>query len=69
MSQLVQIGKFNFRFQCQPECTNCRTMAGDVCLTEDDADRIAAHLDLTAGRPSPQADSAIPTTIPKTPDQ
>lgn len=47
MSQLVQIGEFNFRFECQPECTQCCTMAGDVYVTEDDADRIAAHLELT----------------------
>ena len=47
MSQLVQIGQFNFRFECQPECTQCCTMAGNVYLTEHDADRIAAHLEVT----------------------
>ena len=47
MSELVQIGQFNFRFECQPECTHCCTMAGNVFLTEDDVDRIAAHLELT----------------------
>ena len=50
MSDFVQIGKFNFRFECQPECTHCCTMAGDVFLTEDDADRIAAHLEITSAQ-------------------
>ena len=47
MSELVQIGKFNFRFQCQPGCTACCTQSGDVYLTDDDVDRIARYLKLT----------------------
>jgi len=43
-SQLVQIGDFNFRFECQPGCTECCTHPGDVHLTPGDVTRIAAYL-------------------------
>ena len=46
VSALVQIGKFNFRFECVPECTNCCTHPGDVFLTDEDVARIAEHLEL-----------------------
>ncbi len=48
MSQAVQLGNFNFRFQCQPACTNCCTGAGEVYLADEDVDRIAARLGTTA---------------------
>jgi Fe-S-cluster containining protein len=47
MSQLVQIGRHNFRFQCQPGCTNCCTQEGDVYLAAEDVPRIADYLGLT----------------------
>jgi Fe-S-cluster containining protein len=47
VSELVQIGRFNFRFQCQSGCTNCCTQPGEVYLAADDAERIAAHLGVT----------------------
>lgn len=47
MSKLVQIGDFNFRFVCQPECTNCCTQEGEVFLTPEDVSRIAAYLKMT----------------------
>src|SRR2546425_371953 len=46
MTEPVAIGRFNFRFECQPGCTNCCTQSGYVYLTEEDVDRIAAHLHL-----------------------
>ena len=46
MSELVEIGKVNFRFECQPGCINCCTQSGHVYLTEEDIDRISAHLKL-----------------------
>ncbi len=48
MSSLVQIGKINFRFECQPGCIECCTQAGEVYLTADDVSRIASHLGQTA---------------------
>lgn len=47
MSDLVVIGDFNFRFQCQPGCTECCTQEGDVWMTGDDAERAAKLLDVT----------------------
>jgi Fe-S-cluster containining protein len=47
MQDLVEIGKFGFRFTCQPGCTNCCRQPGEVWLTEEDRDRIAAHLGLS----------------------
>jgi hypothetical protein len=47
VSDSVLIGRFNFRFQCQPGCTACCEQPGDVYLTAEDRDRIAADLDLT----------------------
>lgn len=47
MSELVQIGRHNLRFQCQPGCTNCCTQPGDVYLTPEDVPRIAAYLKLS----------------------
>jgi Fe-S-cluster containining protein len=46
MSQLVQIGRHHFRFECQSGCTNCCRQPGEVYLTEDDVPRIARFLDL-----------------------
>ncbi len=46
MSPPVEVGKLNFRFECQPGCTNCCTQSGDVWLTEEDVERIAAYLSL-----------------------
>jgi Fe-S-cluster containining protein len=50
MSDLVQIGRHHFRFQCQPGCTNCCSRPGEVYLTAEDVARIAASLDLTPGQ-------------------
>lgn len=47
MSDLVQIGRHHFRFECQSGCINCCTQPGEVYLTEDDIPRIAAYLDQT----------------------
>ena len=47
MSSLVQIGTFNFRFECVNECTNCCSHPGDVFLTELDTERIAYYLGLS----------------------
>ncbi len=47
MSSLVQIGKVDFHFECQRGCLECCTQTGEVYLTEDDAQRIAAHLGQT----------------------
>jgi Fe-S-cluster containining protein len=44
MSDLVQIGRQHFRFECQSGCTNCCTQPGEVYLTEDDVPRIAAYI-------------------------
>ena len=38
MSNPVQIGNVNFRFECQSGCTNCCTQPGEVYLTEDDVE-------------------------------
>ena len=46
MSEPVTVGKFNFRFECQPGCTNCCTQSGDVYLNEDDITRIASYLEM-----------------------
>ncbi len=45
MSKAVEVGRFNFRFECQSGCTNCCTQPGEVYLTEDDVTRIAAYLE------------------------
>ena len=47
MGNLVEIGKFNFRFECQPGCVACCTQRGEVYLTEPDLKRIAERLELT----------------------
>ena len=47
MRDLVKIGEFNFRFQCQPGCVACCTQTGEVYLNDEDLARIAAHLKLT----------------------
>ncbi len=47
VSDLVQIGRFNFRFQCQSGCTNCCTQPGEVYLAEGDAGRIAEYVGLS----------------------
>ena len=47
MAELVQIGDFKFRFQCQPGCVACCTQSGEVYLNDEDLERIAAHLELT----------------------
>jgi len=46
VSSLVQIGTFDFRFECVAECTNCCTHPGDVFLTKSDTKRIAHYLGL-----------------------
>jgi Fe-S-cluster containining protein len=45
--KLVQIGHINFRFECQPGCTNCCSQPGEVYLAPDDANRIAGYLGLS----------------------
>jgi Fe-S-cluster containining protein len=35
-----------FRFECQPGCSACCEMEGEVYLTEEDLVRIASHLSL-----------------------
>jgi Fe-S-cluster containining protein len=47
LPELVQIGRFNFRFQCQSGCTNCCTQQGEVYLAAGDVDRIATYFGLT----------------------
>src|SRR5271155_2043643 len=37
-----------FRFECQPGCSACCEMEGEVYLTEQDLVRIAMHLSLDA---------------------
>ena len=44
MNEPAAAGKLNFRFECQPGCTNCCTRRGHVHLTEEDIDRIAVWL-------------------------
>lgn len=44
MKKAVEVGRFNFRFACQPGCTNCCTQPGEVYLTEDDVTRAAKYL-------------------------
>jgi hypothetical protein len=46
MSELVEIGKLHFRFECQAGCTNCCTQRGHVYLTEEDVTCISAYLSL-----------------------
>jgi Fe-S-cluster containining protein len=46
MSELVEIGKINFRFECQPGCINCCTQSGHIYVTEEDLDRISAYVGL-----------------------
>lgn len=50
MSEPVEVSRINFRFACQPGCVNCCTRPGDVFLTIEDRDRIAAHLGLTPAK-------------------
>ena len=40
----VDVGRFNFRFECQPGCTNCCTQPGEVYLSDDDIKRAAKYL-------------------------
>lgn len=47
MSDPVTVAQINFRFECQPGCVNCCARPGEVYLTEEDRDRIAAHLNLS----------------------
>lgn len=47
MSQLVQIGKTDFRFTCQSGCTACCTQDGEVYLSTNDVARMARHLQMT----------------------
>ena len=44
MSDPIEVGRFNFPFECQRGCTNCCTHSGHVWVTEDDIERIAAYL-------------------------
>ncbi len=44
MNNTVEVGRFNFRFECQPGCTNCCTQPGEVYLTEEDVARAATYL-------------------------
>lgn len=46
MSEPVEVGRFNFRFECQRGCTNCCTNSGHVWVTEEDIGRIAAYVGL-----------------------
>ena len=46
MSDPVEVGRFNFRFECQAGCTNCCTQSGHVWVTEEDVERIAVYLGL-----------------------
>jgi Fe-S-cluster containining protein len=46
MTEPVEVGRFNFRFECQRGCTNCCTQSGHVFVTEEDIVRIAAYLGL-----------------------
>lgn len=47
MSDPITVAQINFRFECQPGCVNCCARPGEVYLTEEDRDRIAAYLDLS----------------------
>jgi Fe-S-cluster containining protein len=47
MSDPVTVAQINFRFECQPGCVNCCARPGEVYLTEEDRDRIAAYLELS----------------------
>jgi len=49
VSELVQIGKMQFRFECQPGCTNCCTRRGHVYVTDQDIERMAPYLGLERG--------------------
>src|ERR1700736_80546 len=40
-------GEVGFRFECQAGCSACCETEGEVYLTEQDIERIAAHLQLT----------------------
>jgi hypothetical protein len=42
----VEVGRFNFRFECQAGCTNCCTQTGHVYLTADDIERLACFAGL-----------------------
>ena len=39
--------RMDFRFECQPDCSNCCQVEGQVYLSESDVQRIAAHLGFT----------------------
>jgi Fe-S-cluster containining protein len=43
---MVEMQPDGFRFECQPGCSACCEMEGEVYLTEEDLVRIAAHLSL-----------------------
>ena len=47
MPSLIEIGRFQFCFQCQPGCTKCCTQQGEVYLAAGDTARAAAYLGLT----------------------
>jgi Fe-S-cluster containining protein len=67
MNKLVQIGDFNFRFECQPDCTNCCTQDGDVFLNPEDVTRIARHLNVSEsefGARYCESDGDLRLTIP-----
>lgn len=44
LKKAVEVGSFNFRFECQTGCTNCCTQPGEVYLSEDDVTRAAEYL-------------------------
>ena len=46
MTEPVEVGRFNFRFECQRGCTNCCTQSGHVFLTDEDIARMATYLGL-----------------------
>ena len=46
MSEPVEVGRLNFRFDCQRGCINCCTQRGHIWLTEEDIERIAGYLGL-----------------------
>jgi Fe-S-cluster containining protein len=69
MSDPVAVAQINFRFECQPGCVNCCARPGEVYLTEEDRDRIAAHLTLpvdefTERYCAPDEDGGLRLSIP-----
>ena len=47
MSGAVRIARQRFHFTCQPGCVACCTQSGEVYLTGDDRDRMAAFLGMS----------------------